>query len=166
MSRNRKLVVALLALALVAAAGLSAQAASANADAKIFCIDIGMATGYNLNASGTDVGRTFGFNLTVSDNFVVGVANTTVVPDGAAALSYNFLRLGYYLTPVLGFNLYVGNRGANLATGAGAFYNLFKTKSETAFANALKIRLEYLFDGGAGVGKGDIVLAVATSLGY
>lgn len=165
MSRNSKFIVVLLAVALIASAGLGAQAAAGNTDAKLFCIDIGMATGFGLNTSSPLAGRTFGFNLTVADNIAIGVTGTTVVDTTTRA--YKLLRLGYYLTPAFGFNIYVGGQGAgNLATGAGAFYNIMKSKSDTSFANALKVRLEYLFDATNGVASGDIVLALATSIGY
>src|SRR5512137_782396 len=103
MSRNKKFIVVMLALALVASAGLSAQAAAGNTDAKLFCIDIGMATGYSLSASTPLVGKNFGFNLTVADNFSIGVANIS------ATWAYRVLRLAYYLTPAIGFDLYVGS---------------------------------------------------------
>jgi hypothetical protein len=160
MSRSSKFIVTLLALALVAAVGVSAQSlpAAGNTDGRLFSIDLGMATGYSLAADAPIVGRTFGVNFTVSENLAVGFANTVAGSD------YNLFRLGYYLTPAIGFNVYVGSVGANVATGAGAFFNLLKTKSDATFVSALKLRLEYLFDT-TGAGEGDIVLAVASSIG-
>jgi hypothetical protein len=165
MSRNSKFVVVMLALALIVSAGLSAQAAG-NTDARLFCIDVGMATGFGLTTNAPLAGKTFGFNLTVADNIAIGVASTRVDESATVSRTYKLLRLGYYLTPAFGFNIYVGGQGTALATGAGAFYNIMKSKTDSSFANALKVKLEYLFDGANGVAGGDIVVALATSIGY
>jgi hypothetical protein len=165
MSPSSKLGVVLLALALVASAGLSAQAAG-NVDARIFCIDVGMATGLGIKAAAPLAGRTFGINLTVADNIAIGVASTRVDESATVNRTYKLLRLGYYLSPALGFNVYVGGQGTALATGAGAFYNIMKSKTDSSFANSLKVKLEYLFDGANGVAGGDIIVALATSIGY
>lgn len=161
MSRSNRIVLALLALTLFATIGASAQALPAvgNTDGRIFSVDFGMATGYSLSAEDAIVGRTFGVNFTVTENMAVGFANTV------ASTGYNLFRFGYYLTPAIGFNVYVGSNAAhNVATGAGAFVTILKTKSDTTFVSALKIRFEYLFDVN-GAGDGDIVLAIAPSIG-
>jgi hypothetical protein len=161
MSRNRKFVLVLLALTLFAAVGASSQSLPAlgNTDGRIFSIDFGMATGYSLSLEDAIVGRTFGVNFTVSENLAVGFASTL------ASTQYNLFRFGYYLTPAIGFNLYVGsNFAGNVATGAGASFTVLKTKAETTFVSALKLRLEYIFDVD-GAGDGDIVLAVVPSIG-
>jgi hypothetical protein len=161
MSRS-KIVLALLALTLFATIGASAQSLPAlgNTDGRIFSVDFGMATGYSLSANDAIVGRTFGVNFTVTENLAVGFANTL-----ASGNQYNLFRFGYYLTPAIGFNVYVGSNAAhNVATGAGAFVTILKTKADTTFISALKIRVEYLFDVN-GAGEGDIVLAVVPSIG-
>ena len=160
MSRTSKIVVALLALALVAGLGASAQAlpSAGNTDARLFSLDLGMVTGYSLNTEAAVVGRTFGINFTVTDNMAVGYANTV-----AGTREYNLFRLGYYLLPIVGFNVYVGSDGS-VATGAGVFVNVLKTKSAPALTSSLKLKLEYLF-ATAGAGSGDIVFAVASSIG-
>jgi len=159
MSRS-KIVLALLALTLFATIGASAQSLPAlgNTDGRIFSVDLGMVTGYSLTTDDPIVGRSFGINFTVSDNLAVGFTNTR------ASVNYNLFRFGYYLTPALGFNVYVGSTGSGVATGAGAFFNVLKSKSDTTFVSALKIKLEYLFDV-TGAAEGDIVLAIVPSIG-
>jgi hypothetical protein len=163
MNRLPKLALALLLVSAVAVSGLSAQAAAGagSADAKIFALDLGMVTGYSLNGNAPIVGRTFGLNLTITDNLAVGLVSTDI---GAGPTAYTLMRLSYFLNPALGFNLYVGSDGST-AVGAGAFYNILKTKSDTGFSSALKLRLEYLFDVANGVAKGDIALALGSSIG-
>ncbi len=163
MSRNSKFIALVVAMALVASAGLAAQAASTNADAKLFCIDIGMVSGYSLLSNDAIAGRNFGFNITVADNFALGVASIATTNR-----TYTALRAAYYLTPAIGFDLYVGSSsaGAGVGTGACAFYNILKSKSDTSFANSLKVKLGYLFNTDDGIDMGDIFVAVSTSLGY
>ncbi len=160
MSRTRKIVVALFIAALVAAAGVSAQAlpSAGNTDARLFALDLGMATGYSIGTENAIVGRTFGINFTVTDNLAVGFTNTV-----AGAREYNLFRLGYYLLPVVGFNVYVGSDGA-VATGAGIFVNILKSKADATLSSSLKLKLEYLFDAN-GADAGDIVFAVVSSIG-
>jgi len=139
-----------------------ASAPVGNVDARFFAVDLGMVAGYSLNTNAPTVGRSFGLNFIVSDNVSVGFYNTI-----ATANTYNLLRFGYYFTPALAFNLYVGSDlpGSNTAAGLGAAFALLKTRSETSLSSALKLRLEYLFDIAAGPAKGDLVLAVSSSLG-
>jgi len=161
MSRTSKIVVALLALALVAALGASAQTlpSAGNTDARLFSIDLGMVTGYSLSTETAVVGRTFGLNFTVTDSLAVGYANTL-----AGAREYNLFRIGYFILPIVGFNVYVGSDGS-VATGAGLFVNILKTKSDAALNSSLKLKLEYLFDIN-GADTGDIVFAVSSSIGF
>jgi hypothetical protein len=164
-TRKIPLILALVLLGASFAFTQSAPAASTpaasggNADARIFAVDLGMIAGYNLGTNAATVGRSFGLNIIVADNLAVGIYNTI------AGATYNFLRVGYNLTPALGFNLYVGNNGASTAGGLGASFALFKSRTDAGLASALKSKFEYLFDTGAGLAKGDIVLSVSTSLG-
>jgi hypothetical protein len=162
---SRKIIVAciLTAASFLAFAQVAPAAGSVgNADARIFAVDLGMVAGYSLNAKAPTVGRSFGLNFIVSDNVAVGFYNTI-----ATATTYNLLKFGYYFSPALAFNLYVGSdaAGANTAAGLGASFALLKTRSDTALSSALKLRLEYLFDTVAGPASGDLVFAVSSSLG-
>lgn len=185
MSQKNKRFVACIASLLVAAAGLSAQQrspvapvaptaptapvapsratkpANGSPEGKIFAFDLGVACGYGLDAGDFVAGRSFGIGFTVADNIAVGFSST------AASFTYSFFRASYYLTPAIGFNLYVGSddNAASPAFGLGAAYTFLRNPSETGLATALKLRLEYLFDTSAGVDSGDIILAVGTSLG-
>jgi hypothetical protein len=127
-------------------------------DGTLLAFDLGMTSGFDLATSDTIVGRSFGLSLIVADNIAVGLASTM------AGANYSFLRFGYSLSPSLGFDLYVGSDGAT-AAGLGAFVNLRKDKTDAGIYSTLKLRLQYLFDTTAGLANGDLVLAVASSIG-
>ncbi len=135
---------------------------AAPTDSKIFSLDLGMVGGYGVKANSPFVGRSFGINFTVADSLVLGFANIST------AHIYNLARLGYSLSPALAINVYVGNddnpAGAT-AGGIGASLNILKSKSETGFSTALKLRIEYLFDTTAGIAGGDLLVAVCTAIG-
>ncbi len=162
---SRRTIIALImagAACLAFAQSGSGSSAMGNVDARYFAVDLGMVAGYSLNTNVPTVGRSFGLNFIVSDNVAVGFYNTI-----ASTTTYNLLRFGYYFTPALAFNVYVGSdaAGANTAAGLGAAFALLKTRSDTSLSSALKLRLEYLFDTVAGPTKGDLVFAVSSSLG-
>jgi hypothetical protein len=164
MRRIPRVVALLLFSGALAISGLAAQVSSpttGNTDAKVFAIDLGATFGYGLSGNSPTVGRTFGINFTVADSLAVGFVDTQV---GATPVDYKLARLSYALNPSLGFNLYVGS-DTNTAGGAGVYYNILKSKSDTAFSTALKLRLEYLFDVSNGIAKGDLLLAVSPSIG-
>jgi hypothetical protein len=118
-----------------------------------------MTTGFGLAASKAIVGRSIGFNIAMTDSLAMGVASIT-----AGATAYNFFRLGYGLGPALGLDLYVGSDGST-AAGLGAFIRLQRAKADSGLCSSLKLRLEYLFDTTAGIADGDLVLAIASSVG-
>ncbi len=170
MSRIAKSLVCLVACAIIAAVGVSAQAAAqpvavssgGNADARIIAFDVGMVAGYNIGSGGLPVGRSFGLNITVADNFSIGFVSLL------ATRTYSLLRMSYGLTPALGFAAFAGtdnNGGSPTAAGAGIYYNILKSKTDAGLATALKVRLDYLFDVTAGIAAGDVVLTLGTSVG-
>jgi hypothetical protein len=162
MSRKVKFFVVLAMLAVIGATTVSAQSGAGNADAKLFNIDLGMVSGYSLLNENAIVGKTFSFNITLADNFALGIASFE------ASNTYTLLRAAYYLTPAIGFDLYVGasSAGPGVGTGACVFYNVLKSKPDNAFATALKVKLGYLFNTTDEIDNGDIIIAVSTSIGY
>jgi hypothetical protein len=141
------------------AAAQSSAALPGYADGKVLFFDIGMTTGFDLAASKAIVGRSIGLNIVVTDSLAMGLASVT-----AGATAYDLFRIGYGFGPALGLDLYVGTDG-NTAVGLGAYYRINKNKADSGLCSSLKLRLEYLFDTTAGVAKGDLVLALATSVG-
>jgi hypothetical protein len=139
------------------AAGIPAVS---NTDGKYISFDLGMVGGINLGANAATVGRTFGMNFTLSDSMSAGFLSTT-----AGGTSYTLMKLAYFFTPALGVSIYVGSDAAGTAGGAGIFYNVAKSRPDSGFSTALKLRLEYLSDTGVGLTKGDIVLSVGSSIG-
>ena len=134
-------------------------------DCKIFSLDLGMVGGYGVKANSPVVGRYFGINFTVADNFVLGFANIS------ATHSYNLARLGYSLSPVLGLNIYVGNYDiiplvtTTPVAGIGGSFTILKSKPEAGFSTTLKLRIEYLLDTTAAITSGDLLVAVSTGIG-
>jgi hypothetical protein len=136
-----------------------------NTDGRYVSFDLGMVAGINIAANAARVGRTFGINFTLSDSMTAGIVSTT-----AGTNNYTLMKLAYFLTPALGLSVYVGTDVAGAAApatggGAGLFYNVVRSQPGTGLATALKLRLEYLFDTGAGLANGDVVLSVGSSIG-
>ena len=168
----------LLYLVLVLACGsisLFAQtpATVGNVDSKAISIEVGMNTGLGVATSAITVGRYFSLGLTISDNLVVGFQNLSA-QAGTNVDTYNLFKLCYFLNPILGFNIDVGNDTVvsgtpavttnNVAAGVGIFYNIFKSRSDTGISTAFKLKVEYPFDT-RGINAGDVVVGIGTTFG-
>jgi hypothetical protein len=128
-------------------------------DGRYLSFDVGMVAGINIGANAARVGRTVGMDVTVSDAMSLGFMSTT-----SGATAYSLMKVSYFLTPALGLSIYLGSDG-NTAAGAGVFYNVLRSRPDDGLSTSLKLRLEYLFDSGAGLTNGDLVLSVGTSVG-
>ena len=169
----------LLAIAITVVFGvcsLWAQTPSAAADAesatdnRVLGIEAGFLAGYRLADSELVVGQSFSLNLTVARNVQVGFT-TNNLSGAAAADTYGLLKIAYFLTPQLGFNVAVGTASLGIpaatapAIGAGVFFNAFTTKSTDAFSTALKFKLDYLADMNQGIAKGTIGFGLSAVFG-
>ncbi len=164
---------ALLATALVAllgVGGLWAQAGDVATDNRVLGIEAGFLAGYRLADNELVVGQSFSLNLTVARNVQVGFT-TNKLRGAAAADTYGLLKIAYFLTPQLGFDIAVGTGALGLppatapAIGAGVFFNAFTNKSEDAFSTALKFKLNYLADTNQGIDSGTIVFGLSAVFG-
>ena len=164
------------AIAIVALFGVSglwaqaAEAAGAATDNRVLGIEAGFLAGYRLADSELVVGQSFSLNLTVAKNVQVGFTSNNL-QGAAAADTYGLLKIAYFLTPQLGFNIAVGTATLGLpaatapATGAGVFFNAFTNKSEDAFSTALKFKLDYLADTNQGIASGTIAFGLSAVFG-
>ncbi len=151
-----------------ASAAPAAAAASSGsvsvADARLITLQLGMNGGLKLGTNSSTIGWLFGMDLTVTDSFSIGLLSSV-----SASTTYDLLKLGYHLSPVLGFDVYVGSDIVGVTTstavGVGVFYNVLKSKPDSGFATGLKVHLDYLVDNSGGFGKGDFVLGVISYFG-
>ena len=169
--RVKRLLLATAIVALFGVSGLWAQAGEVATDNRVLGIEAGFLAGYRLADSELVVGQSFSLNLTVARNVQVGFASHNL-RGAAAADTYGLLKIAYFLTPQLGFNIAVGtaNLGPPPATtapaiGAGVFFNAFTNKSEEAFSTALKFKLDYLADTNQGIDSGTIAFGLSAVFG-
>lgn len=168
--RVKRVLLATAIVALFGVSGLWAQAGEAATDNRVLGIEAGFLAGYRLADSELVVGQSFSLNLTVARNVQVGFASHNL--RGAAATdTYGLLKIAYFLTPQLGFNIAVGTATLGLpiatapAIGAGVFFNAFTNKSEEAFSTALKFKLDYLADTNQGIDSGTIAFGLSAVFG-
>ena len=116
------------------------------------------------------VGQSFSLNLTVANNVQVGFATNNLSGAGATD-TYGLLKIAYFLTPQLGFNIAVGSAFLGIpatnapAIGAGVFFNAFTNPSQNAFSTALKVKLDYLADMNQGIDTGTIAFGLSAVFG-
>lgn len=136
---------------------------------RILGIEAGLLAGYRLFDNEVVAGQGFALNLNVAQNVQVGFTGATLT--GAAVTDiYGMLRIGYFITPSLGFNISVGSGtfGGGAATpsiGAGVFFDAFTSRSTDSFSTALKIKLDYLTDTTRGMTSGTIAFGLAGVFG-
>lgn len=148
---------ALVALTTVAAMAQTAAAAG-NTDVKLFGLEAGVSVGYTINGT-TTAGTSFGANLVVADNMTVGFMTTNI------GVSYNLLKLSYFLTPALGLSTYIGRSATpNTSAGLGVFFNVGKNASTNGLASAYKVKLDYLFETN-NLTAGTVAVTAAIQLG-
>lgn len=155
----------------VGIAGVWAQADEVATDNQVLGIEAGFLAGYRLVQPELAVGQGFALNLTVANNVQVGFSTARLAGSGGRD-DYGLLKIAYFVSPQLGFNIAVGtvDIGApggtvSSAVGAGVFFNAFSNKSDTAFSTALKFKLDYLADLNQGIDQGTIAFGLAGVFG-
>jgi hypothetical protein len=157
-------------LLIIGAVGVWAQADEVATDNRVLGIEAGFIAGYRLADSELVVGQSFALNLTVANNVQVGFNSAQL--QGAAVLdTYGLLKIAYFVSPQLGFNIAVGTATVTAAAtttpavGAGVFFNAFENKAEDAFSTALKFKLDYLADMSQGIDQGTIAFGLSGVFG-
>lgn len=161
----KKLLITILALALLlpcAFAQAVPASAGVGADAQLFSLELGLPIGYRLSDGALVAGRAFGLNITVADNFLVGISSTQI---GAGTLTaYNALRLSYTIMPLLGTSVFIGQAGANTAAGLGFYSTIAQGRNTAGLGTGLRLRVDYLFDT-ANLAGGSVVFTTSVLFG-
>ena len=174
MNSRRVVLIGIVAILMVAgtAFGQDAGASASQTDNQILGIEVGLSAGYRLLDGALVVGQNFSLNLSVAQNVQVGFSSGTVTGATPAVTdTYALLKVAYFMTPLLGFNIAVGssvpgNLGVTTpAIGAGVFFNVFSNRSGDGFSTALKIKLDYLADTTNGVDLGTITFGLTGVFG-
>jgi len=171
----KRVLLATAILALFGVSGVFAQDApgatgSLATDNRVLGIEAGFLAGFRLADSELVVGQSFSLNLTVARNVQVGFTTNNLSGAGNAD-TYGLLKIAYFLTPQLGFNIAVGTAALGIpaatapAIGAGVFFNAFTNKAEDAFSTALKFKLDYLADTNQGIDSGTIGFGLSAVFG-
>mgnify|MGYP006305148485 CR=1 FL=1 len=168
----KRVLLATAIIMLFGVSGLWAQEQEVATDNRVLGIEAGFLAGYRLADSELVVGQSFSLNLTVAQNVQVGFT-TNNLQGAAAADMYALLKIAYFLTPQLGFNIAVGTANLGVpappvtapAIGAGVFFNAFTNKSTDAFSTALKFKLDYLADTNQGIDSGTIAFGLSAVFG-
>jgi hypothetical protein len=166
---KRILAIALLTLGVAAAAFAQAPAkttapapaaaSSSVTEMKFFSIESSVAMGYSIPDHTVQGGSSFILNFAVADNMALGIQALNL-----GGVMRTTMKFGYYLNDLLGFSATFGGDTTDAYFGAGAFVTLLKNAPEGALANAVKIRLEYLFPS-TGIGNGVIYMTAGFALG-
>lgn len=140
---------------------LSAQ----QTDGAIVGIENGALFGYNLGTvpPGLGVGNELAVSLTVADNVQTGFLFIT--GDGVNFPNFNLFELQYALNQRIGVNIFAGRTGANFATGAGLYFNLFRRVFANTVVTLVKVKMDYLIDMSLGIDKGLIVVGLSGKIG-
>ena len=175
MKSHKIALIAALCVAFVAIQGF-AQAGESDemgTDNQVLGIEAGLIAGYRLFDGQLVAGQSFSLNLSVARNVQVGFSSGTLTGGAPLTDAYALLKIGYFMTPWLGFNISVGSvvldvGGAGTIApgiGAGVFFNAFSNKSLETFSTALKIKLDYLADTTRGINNGTITFGLAGVFG-
>ena len=175
MKSHKIALIAALCVAFVAIQGF-AQADESDemgTDNQVLGIEAGLIAGYRLFDGQLVAGQSFSLNLSVARNVQVGFSSGTLTGGAPLTDAYALLKIGYFMTPWLGFNISVGSAVLDVggaatitpAIGAGVFFNAFSNKSLESFSTALKIKLDYLADTTNGLDNGTITFGLAGVFG-
>ncbi len=137
----KKTIVTLLvvAVALFAAPSLFAQETVTD----IFGIEVGTFVGYNFATEDIGAGQTLAMTFGLGEQSEIAM----MFIAGAAPNMPNFslIRMSYYLMDEVGFRVYAGSSGANVASGFGIFsYPVRRSFGDGALTTALGLGLDYL----------------------
>ncbi|GHU20577.1 hypothetical protein FACS1894163_13600 [Spirochaetia bacterium] len=127
---------------------------------QLFSFNLGVPLGFSLdddNFEGVVGGLNFGVNIAVIDKLSVGFDHITYggAPAGTVtspAVSFNALRVGYSLTPLLGIALGIGGQTGSgtgtvpdgAAASIGVYADLLQNRSTVGVAYGLKLRVDYV----------------------
>ena len=155
------------AIATAQTAPVPAQAAGTSGppvELKLFGMEAGVVLGYDLGAGALAGGTSFALDFVVADNLVVGFRSTKITPAAGALVSYDMLRLSWYLNRLLGFSISTGTNGTSPAAALGVFLIPARGASANGLATAYKVRMEYLFPTDD-IAAGSIAVAACVGLG-
>ena len=135
-------------------------------------IQAGFAGGYRLDDSEMVAGQSFALNLSVATNVQAQFATMRLSGNGVTD-NHAVLRIAYYFSPLLGFNIAVGSAvldvdnaaTATQSMGAGVFFNAFRSSEEDMLSSALKVSLDYLATTEQGFDGGTIALGLSAVFG-
>lgn len=139
-----KKILALVAVALLVAGSLAAQA-KANSDVKVFALELGTGVNYDIAAKAANATQTFAFDFGLNDAVQAGFVVVKGSNTAANAHNFSLVKLGVYPLTDLNVNVLLGADGTNAIVGGfGLGFNVFRA-SNNGLTTALNVGTQYLF---------------------